>query len=49
MQTVDVWVERLRKWIGQTIMKRFVQAINDINTTLVKLGCEDMEIGEVMS
>ena len=44
---MDVWVERLRKWIGHSIMQRLVQTIADINSSLVKVGLEDMEIGEV--
>ena len=47
LQSVDAWTEKLRKWLGRTIMVRLVKEIEDINRNLVKLGCEDMEIGEV--
>ena len=49
LQSVDAWTEKLRKWLGRTIMVRLVKEIEDINRNLVKLGCEDMEIGEVSS
>ena len=49
LQSVDAWTEKLRKWLGRTIMVRLVKEIEDINRNLVKLGCEDMEIGEVPS
>lgn len=42
-----VWIERLRKWIGQTVMVKLAREIDNINASLRKIGCEDTEIGEV--
>lgn len=43
---LDIWVENLRKWISQTIVKRVDSEIDSINTTLVRLGSSDLRIGE---
>uniref|UniRef100_A0A224YKK6 Cytochrome n=1 Tax=Rhipicephalus zambeziensis TaxID=60191 RepID=A0A224YKK6_9ACAR len=43
---LDVWVENLRKWISQTIVKRVDSEIDSINTTLQRLGSSDLRIGE---
>uniref|UniRef100_L7M7R6 Putative cytochrome n=1 Tax=Rhipicephalus pulchellus TaxID=72859 RepID=L7M7R6_RHIPC len=43
---LDIWVENLRKWISQTIVKRVDSEIDSINTTLQRLGSSDLRIGE---
>ncbi|KAL4221292.1 hypothetical protein ACF0H5_019555 [Mactra antiquata] len=42
-----LWIERLRKWIGNTIMIKLSNEIDNVNAQLRKIGCEDTEIGEV--
>lgn len=42
-----LWIERLRKWIGNTILVKLSREIDSINLQLRKIGCEDTEIGEV--
>lgn len=42
-----LWGERLRKWIGNTIMVALAREIKKVNALLRKQGCEDTEIGEV--
>lgn len=42
-----IWIERLRKWIGQTVMVKLSMEIGNINAGLRKIGCQDTEIGEV--
>ncbi|XP_013385276.1 transmembrane protein 209 [Lingula anatina] len=46
-EELDCWTENLRKWLSQTIFRRLVTQINEINRELSKIGCEDMQIGEV--
>ncbi|XP_060573852.1 transmembrane protein 209-like [Ruditapes philippinarum] len=41
------WIERLRKWIGNTILVKLAQEISNVNSKLRKIGSEDTEIGEV--
>ncbi|RUS82653.1 hypothetical protein EGW08_009556, partial [Elysia chlorotica] len=41
------WTEKLRKWLSFTIISRLNEEIEEINSTLQKIGCEDTEIGEV--
>ncbi|KAL3219537.1 hypothetical protein MRX96_030298 [Rhipicephalus microplus] len=43
---LDIWVENIRKWISQTIVKRVDSEIDSINTTLQRLGSSDLRIGE---
>lgn len=40
-----LWIERLRKWIGNTILMNLSHEIDSINSQLRKIGCEDTEIG----
>ncbi|XP_052820961.1 transmembrane protein 209-like isoform X2 [Mya arenaria] len=42
-----LWIERLRKWLGNTIMVKLSREIDAINLQLRKIGSEDTEIGEV--
>ncbi|XP_052226126.1 transmembrane protein 209-like isoform X2 [Dreissena polymorpha] len=42
-----MWIERLRKWLGNTIMVKLAREIDSVNSQLRKIGCEDTEIGEV--
>nr|KAG5690376.1 hypothetical protein BaRGS_002333 [Batillaria attramentaria] len=44
-----IWTEKLRKWLSATIVSRLSQKINDVNKQLQRIGCEDMQIGEVSS
>lgn len=44
---VNLWTERLRKYIRQTILSRVVTEINSVNKTLVSMGMEDQLIGVV--
>ncbi|XP_064632770.1 transmembrane protein 209-like [Lineus longissimus] len=44
---LELWIEHLRKWLSQTIVHRLAKEIIRVNAHLRKLGCEDMEIGEV--
>lgn len=42
-----LWIERLRKWLGNTIMINLAKEIDNINSQLRKIGSENCEIGEV--
>ncbi|XP_045161484.2 transmembrane protein 209-like [Mercenaria mercenaria] len=42
-----LWIERLRKWLGNTIMVKLAREIDNVNSQLRKIGSEDTEIGEV--
>ncbi|KAL3852622.1 hypothetical protein ACJMK2_016240 [Sinanodonta woodiana] len=42
-----LWIERLRKWLCQTIVSRVSEEIITVNAALTRIGCEDTEIGEV--
>lgn len=42
-----IWTEKLRKWLSATIVSRLSKEINTVNKQLQKIGCEDMQIGEV--
>lgn len=44
---VDRWIENLRKWLSKTILSHLLNEIDKINDTLARIGCEDMQIGEV--
>ncbi|KAK2158053.1 hypothetical protein LSH36_178g04112 [Paralvinella palmiformis] len=44
---VDRWIENLRKWLSRTILSHLLHEIDKINDTLARIGCEDMQIGEV--
>lgn len=46
-EELELWIEKLRKWLSQTIMVRLVQQIGSIDQELARIGCEDMQIGEV--
>ncbi|PVD24484.1 hypothetical protein C0Q70_14967 [Pomacea canaliculata] len=41
------WIEKLRKWLSSTIVSRLSRKIVEINKQLQKIGCEDMQIGEI--
>ncbi|XP_054724531.1 transmembrane protein 209-like [Uloborus diversus] len=41
------WCEHVRKWIGQTILVKLVQEIDDINSTLSQIGLPEFQIGTV--
>ncbi|GFO15472.1 transmembrane protein 209-like [Plakobranchus ocellatus] len=41
------WMEKLRKWLSFTIISRLNAEIEEVNSTLQKIGCEDTQIGEV--
>ncbi|KAH9508145.1 hypothetical protein Btru_054848 [Bulinus truncatus] len=41
------WIEKLRKWLSFTIVSRLNTEIDEVNTALQKIGCEDSLIGEV--
>lgn len=41
------WTEKLRKWLSATIVSRLSKKISDVNNQLQRIGCEDMQIGEV--
>lgn len=40
-----LWIERLRKWLGNTIMVKLAKEIDNINSQLRKISSEDTEIG----
>ncbi|XP_061187814.1 transmembrane protein 209-like [Saccostrea echinata] len=42
-----LWIERLRKWICQTIVAPLRKEIEEVNAGLRRIGSEDTEIGEV--
>ncbi|CAL1535157.1 unnamed protein product [Lymnaea stagnalis] len=42
-----IWIEKLRKWLSFTIVSRLNAEIEDVNTALQKIGCEDTQIGDV--
>lgn len=44
---LNYWIERLRKWLCQTIVIKLVSEIDDINDTLRRLGSPDLQVGEV--
>ncbi|CAH1787400.1 unnamed protein product [Owenia fusiformis] len=46
-EDLDRWTENLRKWLCQTIFMRLVVEMDKINEDLARIGCEDMQIGEV--
>jgi hypothetical protein len=43
---LDHWVENLRKWLGNTIFSRIVAEIDDVNALLVRVGSEDVQVGD---
>ncbi|XP_041349763.1 transmembrane protein 209-like [Gigantopelta aegis] len=42
-----LWTERLRKWLSLTVISRLSKEIDEINKELERIGCEDMQVGEV--
>ncbi|XP_076448001.1 transmembrane protein 209-like [Babylonia areolata] len=42
-----VWTEKLRKWLSATIVSRLSKKIRDVNKQLQRIGCEDMQVGEM--
>jgi len=44
---LEVWTEKVRKWLSQTIVCHIAKEIQSINTKLVKLGSEELQIGSV--
>jgi len=43
---LEHWVENLRKWLGSTILARLVAEIDEVNDLLVRVGSEDIRVGE---
>lgn len=41
------WTERLRKWLSATIVTEVGKKIDTVNKELLRIGCDDMQIGEV--
>ncbi|KAK7101684.1 transmembrane protein 209-like [Littorina saxatilis] len=41
------WTEKLRKWLSATIVSRLSKKITDVNKRLHRIGCDDMQVGEV--
>ncbi|KAI8503504.1 hypothetical protein Bbelb_184750 [Branchiostoma belcheri] len=44
---LDAWTANLRKWISQTILVRLVREINRINSAMRRIGCADVQVGDV--
>ncbi|XP_067928785.1 transmembrane protein 209-like [Watersipora subatra] len=44
---VDMWIENLRYWLGQSVMKRLASEITKVNRELRNAGSEDTQVGEV--
>ncbi|XP_002730812.1 transmembrane protein 209-like [Saccoglossus kowalevskii] len=44
---VEEWIENLRKWIAQTVLKNLMKEIEEINTKLRQMGSAELQIGEV--
>ncbi|XP_078678887.1 transmembrane protein 209-like isoform X2 [Branchiostoma floridae x Branchiostoma belcheri] len=44
---LDSWTANLRKWISQTILVRLVREINRINSAMRRIGCADVQVGDV--
>lgn len=42
-----IWTEKLRKWLSFTIVSRLNAEIEEVNTGLQKIGCDDTQIGDV--
>ncbi|KAL8596861.1 hypothetical protein ACOMHN_060669 [Nucella lapillus] len=42
-----MWTEKLRKWLSATIVSRLRKKIGDVNRQLQRIGCEDMQVGEM--
>ena len=45
LKVVD-YLQNLRMWISQTVLKRLVQEIEETNSKLIKLGMSDERIGK---
>ncbi|XP_076343527.1 transmembrane protein 209 isoform X1 [Tachypleus tridentatus] len=44
---LNVWVENLRKWLTQTILRKLATEIDNINESLRRLGSAELQIGDV--